>query len=297
MVFEPLPDPTRWRGLAASLGGAALAGLFALWLFRRPPDWLSFVLLVLLVVSLPILARLIYRTWGAFNLEYWLDRNALRVRWAASCQVIPLHTIRRIVLDHDQAPNQGGAASWPSPFVQPDRRTTPDRFVSLATRPARVCLLLDTDAGMFALSPADTDRFIAALQEHRQLGPSQVLSPAWEEPMLCREALLTEPISRWLLLAGLAGALLLFAVLMARYPGLPERLAFHYARSGLPDSIRPKSALFLLPTIGALAYVVNGLGGWWMACRRQRTGAYLLWSGALVVQALSLLALQNLTGR
>lgn len=335
MVFKPLPDGTRRLGLAAVLGLALLDLLILFVLFRRSPDWLSFVLLVALVGSFVLLVGMAYRTWGAFNLEYWLDRNALRVRWAASCQVIPLHAIRRVVVPDDlvqqtqaeragepigspaqvqsmepvstqgashgdqpddwlRALDQGAVNLWPSPYVRPDRHPDPDRFVSLATRPASECLLLDTDVGMFALSPEDREGFIAALQDHRRLGPSQMLAARWEEPFPCWRVLAEDRLSQVLLIAGLAGALLLFALLMVRFPTLPERLAFHYDRTGVPDSIRPKGALFLLPVIGAFAYLVNGSSGLWMACRNQRAGAYLLWVGALIVQSLTFLALANL---
>jgi hypothetical protein len=43
-----------------------------------------------------------------------------------------------------------------------------------------------------------------------------------------------------------------------------------------------------------LAWLINGLWGIWMAAHQQPTGAYLLWGGALIVQACSLLALHSL---
>lgn len=324
MVFRPVPDATRRQGLAAALGLAFITLLCGVALVRRSPDGWSVLFLVGLVVSLFLLARIAYRTWGAFNLEYWLDRNALRVRWAASCQVIPLTSIRRLILPdevarrvedgstvlgtegqaEDRRPGAftealaalepGGTFQWPSPFVRPERRLNADGFASLATRPLPACLLLDTDVGLFALSPADRDGFIAALQEHRRLGPSQVTAARWEEPFPCWTALRADRLGQVLLLAGLFGVLALFAVLMLRFPSLPDRLAFHFDRFGAPDSIRPKGALFLLPTIGLFAYLVNGGAGVWMACRAQRAGAYLLWIGALMVHVFTFLALFNL---
>ncbi len=324
MVFKPVPDATRRQGLAAALGLVFITLLCGVALVRRSPDGWSVLLLVGLVVSLLLLVRIAYRTWGAFNLEYWLDRNALRVRWAASCQVIPLTSIRRLILPGEVVRSEadrtailgteaqaeeglpaaftealaalepGGAFQWPSPFVHPERRLEADRFASLATQPLPACLLLDTDVGMFALSPADRAGFIAALQEHRGLGPSQTVAARWEEPFPCWAVLRVDRLGQGLLLVGLIGVLALFAVLMLRFPGLPDRLAFHFDRFGAPDSVRPKGALFLLPTIGLFAYLVNGAAGVWMACRAQRAGAYLLWIGALMVQVFIFLALFNL---
>jgi uncharacterized membrane protein len=81
---------------------------------------------------------------------------------------------------------------------------------------------------------------------------------------------------------------------MIQYPSLPDLLVFHYNSDGIPDSIRAKNSLFMLPIIGLLAFLINGAGGVWMAYRQQRLGAYLLWGGTLTVQLLVLLALLSL---
>ena len=82
---------------------------------------------------------------------------------------------------------------------------------------------------------------------------------------------------------------------MLRFPDLPDVMAFHYNSDGLPDVVREKAFLFLLPAIGFLAWLTNGLWGIWMAVHDQRTGAYMLWGGAVIVQVCSLLALNSLT--
>ncbi len=97
-----------------------------------------------------------------------------------------------------------------------------------------------------------------------------------------------------LLAVGLIGVLVLFGVLMVRFPNLPDALTFHYNSDGLPDVVRDKIALFLLPAIGLLAWLINGLWGVWLVLHRQRTGAYLLWGGAIIVQVVSYLALTSL---
>ena len=96
---------------------------------------------------------------------------------------------------------------------------------------------------------------------------------------------------RVLIGAGLLGVLVLVGVLMVNFPSLPDVLGFQYNSDGIPVVVRSKSALFLLPIIGFLTWFVNALGGIWMSSRSQPTGAYMLWSGTLVVQACSLLAM------
>ncbi|RLT36678.1 MAG: DUF1648 domain-containing protein [Chloroflexi bacterium] len=293
MVFKPAPDRSRWEGLAVASGALLCDLALLVWLLRRPVDGVSFLLLSLVLLSLPLLIQIFYRTWGAFTLEYWLDRNAVRIRWAAACLVIPLPAIEQIISD-GSPPIRRSLRFWPAPFVRPLGSDNNVSWELFASRPPGQCFWLQTAGALFAISPAEEKEFLAALQEYNRLGPSHILSLCRERPGLCAVAVLEDRLSRRLLLAGLVGALLLFAALFFAYPSLPERLIFHYNAAGLPDSIRPKGALFLLPAIGLAAYLVNSVVGLWLACRGQRTGAYLLWGSTLSVQLLSLLALFSL---
>lgn len=297
MVFRPAPDRSRWEGLAVASWVLLIELALTLWLLRRPVDGVSFLLLSAVLLSLPLLLHLLYRTWGAFSLEYWVDRNAVRIRWAAECVVVPLPSIRKILRD-GAPPVPRSARFWPAAFVRPLSRPMPsnsrERWALYASRPPGESLWLETDDTLFAISPAQPDDFLAALQEHHQLGPSHSLVLGSERTGLHVIALLEDPLGRRLLLAGLLGALALFGALFFAYPTLPDLLIFHYDAAGLPDSIRPKSALFLLPAIGLAAFFANSLAGLWMVYRRQATGAYLLWGSTLAVQLLSLLALFSL---
>jgi hypothetical protein len=265
------------------------------WLVFMPVGWSSFLLLLIFVATLPVLVHLTRRTWGAFNLEYWLDRNALRVRWAGTCQVIPLHCILRIIEGVDERAVRPSFLDWPSPYVRIVEGGQGQRLVRLASVPLDQCLLIETDDGIFAISPADPISFLEELQALNRLGLSRTLPLVREQPTNYYALATESPAGRWLLLAGLVGCLALFGYLMIRFPNLPESLVFHYNRQGVPDSIRPKNSLFLLPAVGLLTYLTNTLAGLWMRMQGQPSGAYLFWTGSLLVQALSLLALFSLT--
>ena len=295
MVYTPPSDGSRWQGLAALCWLLLTDAVLLLWLGLKPVGWSSFLLLLILLATLPVLVHLTMRTWGAFNLEYWLDRNALRIRWAGTCQVIPLHCIRRIIEGVDEMTVRPSIMDWPSPFVRIVEGGGGRRLVRLASVPLDQCLLIETDDGIFAISPADPIGFLEELQALNRLGLSRTLSLVREQPTNYYALATESRAGRWLLLAGLIGCLALFGYLMIRFPDLPEALVFHYNRQGVPDSIRPKNSLFLLPAIGLLTYLTNTLAGLWMRMQGQLSGAYLFWTGSLLVQALSLLALFSLT--
>ena len=295
MVYAPPSDGTRWQGLAALCWLLLTDAILLAWLAFMPVGWSSFLLLLIFVATLPVLVHLTRRTWGAFNLEYWLDRNALRVRWAGTCQVIPLHSILRIIEGVDERAVRPSFLDWPSPYVRIVEGGQGRRLVRLASVPLDQCLLIETDDGIYAISPADPISFLEELQALNRLGLSRTLPPVREQPTNYYALATESPAGRWLLLAGLVGCLALFGYLMIRFPNLPESLVFHYNRQGVPDSIRPKNSLFLLPAVGLLTYLTNTLAGLWMRMQGQRSGAYLFWTGSLLVQALSLLALFSLT--
>ena len=79
-------------------------------------------------------------------------------------------------------------------------------------------------------------------------------------------------------------------------PSLPDVMTVRYTADGLPEQIREKTTLFLLPVIGLLAWLINGVWGLIMSARNQQSGAYLLWGGAIIVQICSFLALVSLIG-
>ncbi len=294
MVFKPAPERSRWEGLLALAWILAIDLVSLALLLARPVDWLSYLLVLVVAASLPLLAHLAYRTWGAFSLEYWLDRDALRIRWADILEVIPLEAIQEIRQGGQELHPRSGLA-WPSPHVRSSTALGILRLERYATRPLEECLLLETPEAVFAVSPRRPQRFLRALEEHRRLGPAHRLAGGRERlwPALAE---LRRPLARWLLGAGLIGGLALLGVLMVSYPSLPERMSFPPVGEdlGAVDSlrrIRPKEVLFMLPTIGWVAYLLNGALGLWMALRRQWVGAYLLWTGTLVVQGMSLIAL------
>lgn len=295
MVYAPPTDRTRWQGLAALCWLLLTDAILLLWLALKPIDWGSFLLLLAFLASLPVLVHLAMRTWGAFNLEYWLDRNALRVRWAGSCQVIPLHRIQRIIEGFDEFSLQPSLLAWPSPFVRIVEGGQGMRLVRLASVPLDQCLLVETDDGIFAISPADPVGFLEELQALNRLGLASSLPPSHERPLHFLSQAADSSVGRALLLGGVAGCLLLFGYLMIRFPQLPDALVFQYNQEGVPEILRPKSALFLLPVIGLVAFMTNTLAGFWMKLRSQRYGAYLLWTGSLLVQGLSFGALVSLT--
>jgi hypothetical protein len=292
VVFRSVADKTRWEGLMVSGWLLLIDLLLIIWVANRPSDTLRFLLVILIMLSVPPLFHLLYRTWGAFTLEYWVDRNAVTIRWANLRQVIPLPEIRQVIQGSEVTVSPSAWRYWPAPYVRSTAQG-PSRMMLFATQPLPNCLLLDTDELIFAISPADEPGFIDALQQRYRLGPSQSLVIEQLQSSWLERLLGPGRIGPVLLTIGFVGVLALFGVLMVRFPELPNPLPVRFTSTGLPELVRDKDVLFRIPVIGLLAWTINGLWGIFMAWRHQPVGAYLLWSGTIVVQVFLFLALRS----
>ena len=293
MVFKPPPFPSRWEGIVAAIWLVLIDLLLLVWAVQRPVDLLKFVLIFVIVASLPVLAHLLYRTWIAFTLEYWVDRNSLTVRWANVRIVTPLAAIQRIVLD-EPLPQVGGAWQWPAPAVRTLATVDGIPLHLCANHASGQCLYVDTDDAMYALTPADAPGFVAALQERYQMGEAGVVAAGYSRRLWLDRWLPADRLGAWLLGGGLIGVLLIFGALMISFPDLADVLTVRYNSEGLPVEIREKSVLFRLPVISLLVWVVNAFAGILLTAQRQVVGAYMLWAGAIVVDLFMLLAVVSL---
>lgn len=293
MIFKPPPCRTRWEGLVVSFWILLIDSLLLTWVLERSTDWLRFFMLIVIVLSAPILFHLLHRTWGAFTLEYWIDRNAVTVRWANVRQTIPLSTIQQIVQGGIQDTDKLRWMHWPAPYVRPAYSPDLKEVTLFATQPLADCLLLDTGEAVFAISPTPQAEFLDILQERFRMGAVQALQASQTRTSMIERVFGAERVGPLLLGLGLLGVLTLFGILMIQFPDLPNPLPTRYSPDGLPEIVRDKEVLFRLPVIGLFAWVVNGAWGMWMSFRRQQVGAYLLWGSTVVVHLFLLFALRS----
>jgi hypothetical protein len=292
VTFKPLRSRQGWYGVLAGLALLAVDGVLLRVVLRRPIDGLSFILVLLILLSLPLLLYLALRLWGCFSLRYQVDRDGVTIVWGAMRQGVAMGRIERIV--------RGGTAQrrlawWPWPGLHGAVGGESDLgpYFSLATRPPAQQLLLVTPDKVFGISPAEPERFLEALQERNLLGPAHTLpsEPRW--PPLWGWHFWQDRLGLGLLLAALALVLALFGVLAFRFPSLPAEIPLHFDALGRPDRVGPRQGLFLLPLIGLLAWTINTIWGG-VVYRHQKLAAYLLWGGAIAVQIIAGLALGSL---
>jgi hypothetical protein len=251
----------------------------------------SFLMGLLVLLSLPVLLILAYQTVSCLTLRYRLDRNGIVIHWAGTEQTVPIRAVQRILWGHDmEAPivHRRGLR-WPGHERGEGQVPGIGRTSFVATRPLPDQLLLVTPGRAFGISPRDPEGFVEAFEARRALGPNRLL-----EEGLRQARWLTWPL--WIdrtagLLLGVAAAinLGLFGYLCARFPTLDLQLPLHFNSQGLADRIGTKAELFALPIIGLIILGTNLVLGLALY-KRERAGSYLLWGAAAAAQALFWLA-------
>ncbi len=296
MRFSAAYTRAKWDAVIVATWLAMTTVILLRWVAIRPTDWLRFVLICLVALLAASAALVFYGAWGLLTLQYQIDRNSIRIHCRRSSFVIPLGTIRRVIKSERSASHIQEWWRWPAGFMRAERRSDGKLLTMLATRAMHECVVLDTGSTLFALSPAANEQFLSTLQENYRIGSIGVMEESNANTQVFDLQLLlgVDRIARGVLLAGLIGVGALFVLLLVRYSFLPETLTVRFDRNGIPELVREKSGLFLLPMIGLICWIINGLWGIWMVSRNQVIGAYLLWSGAVIVQVCLFFALLSL---
>lgn len=251
----------------------------------------TFVMGLIVLLSVPLFLMLLYQTLTWATLRYHLDRNGVTVRWFGAKQIIPIRNIQRIVQGHDLGDTvvRRRGLHWPGHERGMGLVPGIGRTHFLATRPLSEQLLLITPGYAFGISPKDPEGFLAGFEARREMGPNRLL-----EQEIRRDRWFTLPLwadqTAWALMgAALVVNLGLFGYLCTRFPGLDFQLPLHFNSLGQPDRIGTKMELFALPIIGLIILTTNVALGLALY-RRERAGSYLLWGAAAAVQALFWLA-------
>jgi hypothetical protein len=254
-------------------------------------NFATFLMGLLVLLSLPVLVVLAYQTLSCLTLRYRIDRNGLAIRWFGSEQIIPIRDIQQIIPGRglgDSVVRRRGLR-WPGHERGTGSVPGIGRTLFLASQPLEEQLMLITPGRAYAISPSDPGGFIEAFESRVAMGPNRLLPAETRSARWITWPFWTDQTGWVLLGAALVINLGLFAYLAASFPGLDSQLPLHFDRLGRADRIGTKMELFALPIIGALILATNLILGA-LLYRRERAGSYLLWGASAAVQALFWLA-------
>jgi hypothetical protein len=244
--------------------------------------WQIVGLLLLLLLA----GALAYRALAAFTLSYELDRNGLYIIWLGNRAVVPLDQIQSI--DLGVIPTrmpwrwvQGIGYYWGQ-----GRTADGKRLHLFATRPPERCLLIHVRDEVYAISPEGHDAFVQDLEQRRNLGATQTLTPSFEPSRMFLYSFWNDSTVRGLLLAAFVLNLLVLGVLMARYSALAPVLRMRFDPAGqVAADLRPRHQILFLP-LAAFGLTLLNIALGILVYQRQQLGARLLQGASLIVQIL-----------
>lgn len=254
-------------------------------LSRQPLGLGAFFTGLLLLLSLPMLALWCYGFYGLVTLRYEVDRNALVISSGLRREIIPLPAIQQVLRGSEITLTQGfRGLGWPGYLLGHAQVKDGGILRVHSTEPIARQVVIITPSLCYGISPREPEAFIQDLRARQALGPVRQVAQSSE-----RTAWLAWPVWRdtwfWILaILALVASAALFGLVLGRYGSLPERLPLRFFR-GEVERVAAKSGLLLLPSIGGVTWVVNTLLGWWLH-QKERLGAYLLVTTALLIHLL-----------
>ncbi len=286
---------TKWnasvgRGFGIGLGlmafilmvSAALVGVAA----SRPISFGTFIVALSVVLGLLLVGLIAYWVYGLAGASYKLDRNAVIIAWGTSEQVIPTGEIER-VLSGDEIEGRvhfyGGR--WPGHWVGYGELADVGPTLFYATEPLHEHVLIATPGLAYAISPADREGFLEALEKRLEMGPTQAMEQSSKRPLILDWAIWRDSLGLALLGAATLALVSLLGMLSFRFPALPMLIPLHFGTSGSPDRLGPRLEIFLIPLIGLLTLLINGVLGS-IFYRHDRVASYMLWASSILVQVL-----------
>lgn len=180
-------------------------------------------------------------------------------------------------------------SSWPGFYTHQAQLPVLGPVQFYATQPLADCLLVRTDTLTYAISPRDQQQFISEYKLRRRLGAIEPVQETVLKGKFLSHPLWHDRLGRTLIALAVIFNLLLYIFLLARFNDVSPILRIHFNKFGQVDRTGERGELLLLPFIGLLALAGNTLLGAFVHLR-ERIPAYLLYASAILIQALTAIA-------
>jgi hypothetical protein len=238
------------------------------------------------VFALALCVLFAFWTYALATLSYALDRNGLVISWGPVRQVVPLQAIERLIPGTSAGvPRVRGVSWWGHHVGGADvNRIGPVLFYS-AHQAAEQVLYVCTDQRNYAISVEDARGFAEEVQTRQDLGPTAEVTHHVERSGASLQTIGADRWARWLALAAVAAAALVWAQVALRYDSLPAALELRWPPTSQDTviTVTGREAILELPRAATLLLGLNLVLGF-IAHAWDRMAGYLLLGAALVVQ-------------
>jgi hypothetical protein len=264
--------------------------VFAILAYRQPIDLFFTLYISITALMFFLISVLAYRRYALRRANYSIDRDKLILVWGLRMEQISISDIEWV------RPLTTLARPLPLPvFRLPGSvlgvRRHPDLGpVEFLASDERSLLLVATPRRIFAISPESPVDFLQYIQRAIEMGSlSPTLSQSLYPSFIVAQAW-TNPLARFLWLAGLFLNVGLLAWVSFLTPSLGP-ISLGFLPSGAARTPVAGLALILLPIVSVFLYVVGWVVGLIIYRREsQRSMAHIVWTGGVVSSLLFLVA-------
>lgn len=265
-----------------------LTGAGGYFFYAATQDITGLDFLLHMLVSLVFFAPLplfVYRFYALVNAAYGLGREGLLIRWGLRREDIPLNSIEWI------RPASELGFRLLLPWLRLPGAILGIRTVSELGRVEFIAsdmkhmLLVATPDKVYAISPQETNQFMAFFRRVNEMGSLATIEPQSVYPKVLIGNVWEDPLARWLIIASFGIGLILLAVTGIAIPGL-ETIPWTGG-----EGAAPAERLLLLAILDGMIWIFNLFAGIFLYRRGGDLviGSYFLWGTAGLVGILLLI--------
>jgi len=286
--------PARTTGTLIGVGASALALLLGIALLIKALDWpVSFPqFLAFFGAGLLLPLSLLFAFWayGCYSLRYAVGQTGLTVGWGTMRHFIPLHSIEKLIPGRgEQRPRPGGLSWWGCHIGRGQADGLGSVLFFSTHRAPEELVYVQTAGAVYALSPPDPERFIAAAQRLQRAQPADaqmgVQASTVSRNLIARHPIWVDGAAQALAIASIAINLALWGFVFAVYPHLSDQITIEFPPVGDITTLASRSDILRVPATASAILGTNlvaALAFQW----RERAAAYLLLGGAVFLQLL-----------
>lgn len=268
--------------IAVAFALTALALIDAL--FRQSDPSTMFILFFCSILTVGLSSMAIYWSVIAFKLNYRINRNGLTIQWGLAQQRIPFHHIETITYGESVAkPPRFRGINLAGLRIGWAEINEYGLLKFCTTAPITGSLLVVTPYRTYVISPERPQALLQAWEARKQLGTTQNWREEIQRKWPFNADFFTDRLTWWLIGAAALLCLWLLGYLALNYSDLPPSLPIHFDSFGQADRIADKVTIFILPTAGAIVWLVNVLLGG-LVYQKEKVAAYFLWGSTIWMQ-------------
>ncbi len=264
---------------------------------QQEPGLSAFATSLLALAAFILLGLWTYWYGGLWQLSYTLSQNALTIDTGSTRHVIPLDTIKAVITGDNVRQKEGfRGIGWPGYLLGSIELESLGELTVCGTEPLEHQVILVTERGVYGISPANPQHFVADLQFKREIGVSEHTIEIHQRTGIAAREIWSDGTFRSLVIASILINLVLTALLSLNFANIPARVTLLSTFSNINGTIISRESLFLLPRIGTLLVLVNTVIGLFIHSTR-RFGSHIAATTSVIVQVPLLIALLRIMGQ